>query len=166
VGLGGRLACRWGWPAVPQPLLWCGVFSSLLEPLGVVFAMDKCDFIWQFDAPWWFLDKPCWKQRFTKTHGNYQFKPLSLCRWSFSCTISSYVDGLWWMVTTVNTPRSPCMVDLTLGLGSSHPYEAIGTNHTRYGDRMPRNCLWHHLHCCCSSFWRIVHHFGGVSTNL
>ena len=38
--LGGRphLAVTW-------PLLRCGVLSSLLEPSGVDFAMDKRDFI-------------------------------------------------------------------------------------------------------------------------
>ena len=31
--------------AVPRPPLWCGVFSSLLEPSGVVFAVDKHDLL-------------------------------------------------------------------------------------------------------------------------
>ena len=50
-----------------------------------------------------FLNKSSWKHRFTKTCGICQFKPLSLCWWSVLVIYARYIDGLWWMLTTVNT---------------------------------------------------------------
>jgi len=98
----GRPACTWRSP----PLCFVGVTSSVLWNLLELFSSR----IIVFNSDNWvhldgFLNKPCWKHRFTKTHGICQFKPLNLCWWSFSCIYPSYVDGLWWMITTINSTR-------------------------------------------------------------
>ena len=43
----GRLTGGAGWPhmSAPRPPFQCGVFLSLLEPYGAVFAADKHVFI-------------------------------------------------------------------------------------------------------------------------
>jgi hypothetical protein len=50
-----------------------------------------------------FLNKLCWKHKFTKTHGICQFKPLNLCLVIELCIYAGYVDGLSLMLMTVNT---------------------------------------------------------------
>ena len=49
-----------------------------------------------------FLIKPCQKHRFTKTCGIYQFKPLNIHWWLFLCPYACLIDGLYWLLATVN----------------------------------------------------------------
>jgi hypothetical protein len=70
-----HLSSSWG-------ALRCGVFWCPLKPSGIVFVTIKFDSIWRFDPLASFLIKSCWKHRFTKTCGIYQYKPPIIWYWS------------------------------------------------------------------------------------
>jgi hypothetical protein len=80
------------------------VLSGFLQVLSQIISfMSVCLFrVYDGGPGTCFLNKSSCIQIFTKTCGICQFKPLDLCWWSYLFTYTSYIDGLWWALSTIN----------------------------------------------------------------